>query len=96
MQYLPKDSCEESDCQKLAQQEQKAQAKPRTKSKSRGPKLIVPDLMGLSDNDLKRLITGWVVPRLIVEFVAEMNASQANPTANKSVAVEEQAGNKAA
>lgn len=53
-------------------------------------KLIAPDALGLSDNDFKNLIAGWIVPRLIEEFAAsQMNSRHEKPAAHHENAAQE-------
>ena len=51
-------------------QQKSAQQKTKIKTKRTPTKLIVPEAIGLSDDHFKKLIAGWVVPRMIAEFIS--------------------------
>jgi hypothetical protein len=52
--------------------------------------LVVPaDGLGLSPDQVIKLITDWVVPRLIDEFIAELNARHSTQPATAAQPVSE-------
>ena len=73
--------------------------RPKRKSNLRSRKqtmVIAPSALGLSDEQFNHLISGWVVPRLVAEFVSEMKKKRAQPAADESVTAQQLADNRAA